>query len=517
MKLKELYINNFRSFENFHLTELSPSINVLIGKNNSGKSNILKSIASLQYAAIVQPYDIRVKQDSMGIRYHFDIYDFKKVKIKGINFDSQEEMNQYEINCIDYSIDIRHSTRLSISTREKSGSQTGIDSMELEYFSTSEPNNIVYFFPSNRKVNEISQEVTKRQVTNLSHNFLFLFGRIDNLLAENSTRGSQFKDLVKEILGFEISSISSDKGKFSCYRVDDESEIPIDKMGEGVLNILYLLTLLFSTKGSIFLIEELENDLHPEALKKLLNLILEKSSQNQFFITTHSHIVLKLLGADTNSKIFLVNQEYNDLIPTSTVELINNVPEERRRVLESLGYDLPDFDIAKYWILFEESSAERIFSNYLISWFAPKLKCGLKTASSSGAHELINKTKAINDLFLFLHLEPSFKERVWVIADGDQAGLSSIECIKEKFSSWDESHFINLGKENFELYYPEKFQTEVEKVLAINDKKERKKKKREILVALISWIEGDPANARKEFEKSATEIVQLLQKIEEKL
>ena len=45
-------------------------------------------------------------------------------------------------------------------------------------------------------------------------------------------------------------------------------------------------------KNKLFLIEEPENDLHPKALKALLELILESSASNQFVISTHSNTLI---------------------------------------------------------------------------------------------------------------------------------------------------------------------------------------------------------------------------------
>lgn len=514
VKLKEIYIKNYRSFDEEHITELSPSINVLIGKNNSGKSNILKSIAVLQYPVLINSVDIRTRKNEIALAYKFDYYNFKKVRIKNKYFESQQDLDTFKINSFNFSLNRKDSTQLNVFSYEPGGNRTGIVNTTLETFSQSEPQNLLYYFRSNRKVPEISQNINKRDVNILSNNFLFLHARIDSILAENSQRGIDLITSVNEILGFKISSIPSDGGKLSCILIDEENFISIDKMGEGVLNILYLLTLLFSTKGSIFLIEELENDLHPEALKKLLNIIIDKSKDNQFFISTHSHIVLKQLGTTLNSNLYSIDLEYSNLIPTSKLRLITKDVIDRRQVLESLGYNLTDFDFAKYWIIFEESSAERIFNDYLIPWFVPKFRYGLKTISSNGAQQLINKTSSINDLFLFLHLESNYKDRVWVIADGDREGIKAIQNLKAKYNSWDENHFINLGEDAFELYYPSVFQDEVKKILNTKDKQSRRTAKRELLSKLIEWIDSDDEKAKIEFKKSASDIISILEKIE---
>lgn len=84
-------------------------------------------------------------------------------------------------------------------------------------------------------------------------------------------------------------------------------------MGEGILHILFFLSRLCSAQGKLFLIEEIENDLHPKALKGLLQLVIEKSALNQFIITTHNNIVLRYLGGAPKSKVFSVEMTLEDL------------------------------------------------------------------------------------------------------------------------------------------------------------------------------------------------------------
>ncbi|NQY11418.1 MAG: AAA family ATPase [Flavobacteriales bacterium] len=54
MKIKSIRIENLKGFENSGKIEFSPTINVLVGANNSGKSTIIKSC----YA--IQPRDMHV-------------------------------------------------------------------------------------------------------------------------------------------------------------------------------------------------------------------------------------------------------------------------------------------------------------------------------------------------------------------------------------------------------------------------------------------------------------------------
>lgn len=88
-------------------------------------------------------------------------------------------------------------------------------------------------------------------------------------------------------------------------------------MGEGVPQIVGLVADLVLSQGKLFLIEELENDLHPQALKALLRLMIESSARNQFVVTTHSNIVLRYHAAEPNSIVYSVAAEPGARPPSS--------------------------------------------------------------------------------------------------------------------------------------------------------------------------------------------------------
>jgi AAA15 family ATPase/GTPase len=44
MSIKEIIINNFKSYKSVHLKDLSKGINLIIGRNGHGKSNLFNGI-----------------------------------------------------------------------------------------------------------------------------------------------------------------------------------------------------------------------------------------------------------------------------------------------------------------------------------------------------------------------------------------------------------------------------------------------------------------------------------------
>lgn len=284
-------------------------------------------------------------------------------------------------------------------------------------------------------------------------------------------------------------------------------------MGDGVSCQLGLITDLCLADGHLFLIEELENDIHPEGLKTLLNVIVEKSRSNQFIISTHSNIVTRYLGAATDSKIFEFDLAYEpNEIPTSHVREVMPTAEARIAVLRRLGYELSDFDLWDGWLILEESSAE-IVIRYLIPWFVPTLS-RIRTVAAGGISKVEPTFEDFRRLFLFAHLEPQYRGRAWVIVDGDEEGKQVIADLQSKYKSWPAGHFATWSEPDFEHYYPSRFQPQIDEALAKNHAEKRAAQK-VLLDEVKEWCDANPDDARREFQKSAEEIIKKLTAIDQ--
>ena len=66
--------------------------------------------------------------------------------------------------------------------------------------------------------------------------------------------------------------------------------VPLNSMGDGMLRVLQLALKLFSAKGGFLLIDEFENGLHYSVQEKIWSLLFEVAEQHkiQIFATTHS-------------------------------------------------------------------------------------------------------------------------------------------------------------------------------------------------------------------------------------
>lgn len=534
MWVQSIELTNVRGFKTTGEIKFSRGINILIGPNNAGKSTIITSLVCLQQDnnqsiphGTSQP--LLTLEPTLGSKSGKIL-----IKLQGINDYINllsSHRNNPSLNMGDYSKHIQEMNgRLQINITAPIPVQglqllypkPGSNAIQIAKFPNSEPFNILYPFLSKRKISTLVSNVNDQYIKQVSGNFDFLIPKIDALFSSHHPANKIYMETCWDIFNFHVTTDYEGNGKKAGLFIDSYNMIPITAMGEGVMNLLALIVNFCIAENKIFLIEEPENDIHPKALKALLKLIEWKSVNNQFIISTHSNIVAKYLGAVSNAKLFQVsmNIDASTKIPESKIREIGNDKYDRHRVLEDLGYDFFDSGLWDGWLFLEESSSERIINDLLIPVFAKGLLNKIRTFSAGGISSIEPKFLDFNKLFVFLHLEPTYKNKVWVLIDGGEKEGDIIVKMKEtyvKADGWNEDHFLQFSKHDFEEYYPDIFHEEVKQVLSIQDKKQKKDEKKQLLEKVLAWIRDNPDDAKKDFEKSAKEVIEILKKIEAKL
>lgn len=540
MYIKSLYLKNIRSYTEQEL-EFSPGVNLLVGANNSGKSTIIKAIYKAQKGHSLAKQDIRKTQQQATIAIRFEHVDpnhlphFRSLEGKNktvpllpleagratvlFHLISEGQVNEQGY-VYDPDDERREPRNLKVGPNEK-GKQVNVFGFTKLPSNESEQNFMYPFFAKRKHYHSYHQS-DEEAMYEVHEDLSNLAAKIQNISNASHPQSAEFNRLCKDILKFTVGLIPGDQHQRRIgIFVNNATTIPLEAMGEGVLNVLGLITILLTEDNKLFLIEELENDLHPAALKKLLELIISKSDRNQFIMSTHSNIVVKYLGSVPGSSVFHTTwqpYEYTQglapQVPTSQVHKLTSAPEDRMLLLENLGYDLFDYGIYSGFLILEESSAEQVIREFLIPHFAPSLSGRIRTIAAQGANDLQPKFNDLHRLFLFVHSDPIYKYRAWAVGDGDPAGVNNIQRLKESFKTWPEEHFVTFSQKAFEYYYPLQFQAEVTKVLGITSKREKKQAKAELLREVLQWARMSPQVAAPAFEESAAEVIQLLKKIE---
>lgn len=395
MKIEQkISLKNYKCFDNdgATLNSIFP-INIIIGKNNSGKSSLLdlvefltggnKSIlensrnnhkTSIQFEHILSNYEIEriftsntsgggipgnhyhYGQQFIGNKYVFEIFNDNSRKFLSIDreYDSGAETHFESIKSV-IKLPFLGYKYCSISAERDIRPETSNDSIKLE---------------SNGQ-----------GATNLIQLIINKTERNSNLIEETLLK--EFNKIVNPEINFRrILVQQNDDSKWELFFIDEnKNRIALSKMGSGIKTILIVLLNLIvrpiienKKKNSyIYAFEELENNLHPSLQRRLYEYIKKYSQEYKayFFLTTHSNIVIDTFGTYENSQITHIINESERSITNTTLSYLDT-----KNIIEDLGLKASDL-LQTNGIIWVEGPSDR---NFILKWLDlinPNLKEGV--------------------------------------------------------------------------------------------------------------------------------------------
>ncbi len=522
MWIKNLRLKNVQSYKDASIT-FAKGLNVIVGKNNTGKSTILRSLFQFQSGSNQKPNLLIRKFEKDGFIFA-TIVDNQFIPT-GKPIDPTDDQALF--------VGLRHGNSLwahlpqntvvddipsLMPVLERNG-----NSMGFELFPDYEPNNAFIPFLAKRKTlyNHQSQ-FDDQSLKKIDADFRNLATKLNRSIS--NTLADKFQSACKDILNFVPRTLPGQQNMNQAtigQYISPEEFVTLDQMGDGVVQTIGLLVNLFQAKGKIFLIEEIENDLHPAALKKILNLIVDSSANNQFIVSTHSNIVMRVLGAAQDARIFETkshleeNGDSKTELFSSDINLVNKSPGERIRVLNDLGYELIDSHLWASYLILEEPSAEHIILNFLIPHFTPKIVGRIRTIAAKGVDDTPARFHHLHSLFTYVHTSPVYSNKAWVLVDGDAAGKKVITKLQERFNrTWEPNHFRTFSKSDFEEFYPSKFKNEIDEINNEVNGITKGTLKLNLAKKIVSEYLGNPIDKAKEYEAYFKEVVDILKEIE---
>lgn len=204
----------------------------------------------------------------------------------------------------------------------------------------------------------------------------------DSNLIEKKLLNELNKIINPDIEFKRISVQSDDQNKWEIYFLDNnENKIALSKMGSGIKTILLVLLNLIvkpsiknkSVNEYVFAFEELENNLHPSLQRRLYSYLIDFSKLNNvyFFLTTHSNVVIDAFGAYNNAQLIHVINDGNKSITKTVLGY-----KENKHILKDLDVRASDL-LQSNGIIWVEGPSDRNYLNRWLELLAPDLKEGL--------------------------------------------------------------------------------------------------------------------------------------------
>lgn len=363
-----IQVSDYRCFRGTReIIEGLKHINILVGRNNSGKSTFLSAVrfalAGNLDGAVHTELDGAV---SIGIAFDRDQYD--KMHFQAIaKCGEGQEVRAYRpsetaINYFvgQYCFADRHRSefRFSSVTGGKAPDDDAIPIQEVGKM-ISECHRELF-----DKVNWLSVD-SERDVRPESSNFSRVLPNGNGVTSciEGQINQVDFNrlDLVEVDLLNALNQILTPDNHYERLLVrrrpnqeweiflieENKGAIALSSTGSGIKTILQILTNLilvpkvfcYDNAKVVYAFEELENNLHPTVLRRLFEFIRNFSLVNDccIFITTHSHVVIDQFSSDENAQIIhLTHDGYS-----SNAKTITSRPDGYS-VLQDLGVKASD-------------------------------------------------------------------------------------------------------------------------------------------------------------------------------
>jgi len=399
MSLKDvsLKIRNYKCFgDEFQGFDAIMPINVIIGRNNCGKSTLLELVQYAISAFDPKPFSHKNRQPEVLLEAPLSVEEVEKV------FKPGSQGNGIPIGVDHWTVGTRcvgKKLAILLPSAQKADRTFVRTEADLPLYAKPFEGQLAH-----RLTNPFSSRVFRRL---RAERDIRLEGDNDSDLQENGSGATSVvqrfinkawlpSELVEQTLLQELNKIMEPDASFTNIVVQqhensawevyleerEKGRIALSKSGSGLQTVLLVLILLYliphrdkrELRDYVFAFEELENNVHPALQRRLLlyikNIAVEKEAL--FFVTTHSHVVIDLFSRDPQAQLIHVTHDGQEA-KASRVEAYTGC----QGILDDLDVRASDL-LQSNGIVWVEGPSDRLYFNTWIElWTNGELREGV--------------------------------------------------------------------------------------------------------------------------------------------
>lgn len=372
IQIQSIEIKGYKAIKRSKI-DLEPGLNIVIGRNSSGKSILFDAIR--EFAISVSKFNRAPRFNQ--IKFSYLTHNKKSIDLELSRTMSELSNPHREDDIEDNSLNVYlkyQEARVDIDFKNQRGSIRRIIYREkkillpqIHYIGFNLPKSLEYIetpgkltFTFDRETNSLyNMEPFNSEIM---WNYLFKLDSFVEELQKIPTKKQiekvlKFDSGVKEALK-EYSPINDIRfsHNFNIYSDDkvcvidniflefkiDGTWLPWSFLSDGTKRLFYLIHEVVTNSDSIMLIEEPELGVHPHQFHKILQLLSEESNKRQILISTHSPQSLNILSRDELDNIIL--SSYDPSKGSTYKHLSLTQKKKASRYMSEVGF------LSDYWL-----------------------------------------------------------------------------------------------------------------------------------------------------------------------
>ncbi|PKN70254.1 MAG: hypothetical protein CVU43_20275 [Chloroflexi bacterium HGW-Chloroflexi-5] len=348
--IEYLSAKNHKALKHAQLNELG-RINIICGKNNSGKTSLLEALCEKNKFGIGKT----IKSNEEWL---LDLFKSQTGRYSNpVPRISNDWFNQYIQNVSHNNViwfsdqseaiiaDIKKSKKEHNVLRQHAETVFDFKPLLDSFFSKSLNYYNPVLIPPKRRLKFKSDINMNQEITPSGDGIInkLFFLKNQDLESTSYNVYKKIYDTFQTITNSKFNVVPNKENNIELFYQTDRDWIPADACGVGLTDILIILTVLNVFDNNIFFIEEPENHLHADFQKRLLS-YLTSIKNKQFLLTTHS---ATFINTDIIDKIFYCNNNGEIKVSDQT---------SKSEIITSLGYSVSENLVADLIILLEGPS-----------------------------------------------------------------------------------------------------------------------------------------------------------------